>query len=154
MSTNPYRAGVNPAPTVIEPKHKIVGVGFIPTRKISISESTQLFRLLIMLECSMCFYKKPYALCLLQKLGLFQILQRPFIGGPVSETLLEVFPDGTNLVHLSSRIKAKCLLAPSLCFRFNKGLLLQVIELLARDPDLMYDFRCCLHNKRPATSEG
>jgi hypothetical protein len=63
MSTNPIRAGVNPAPTVIEPKHKIVGVEFIPTRKISISESTQLFRLLIMLECSMCFYKKPYALC-------------------------------------------------------------------------------------------
>ena len=72
MSTNPYRAGVNPAPTVTESKLKIVGVGFIPTRKISISESTQLFRLLMMLECSMCFYKKPYALCPYKSFGCFK----------------------------------------------------------------------------------
>ena len=58
MSTNLYLAGINPAPTLMNPKDKILGVEFIPTRNISIFVATQLFGLLIMLECSMCFHKR------------------------------------------------------------------------------------------------
>jgi hypothetical protein len=85
-----------------------------------------------------------------QQFWLFQILQCSFICCTISETLPKVFPDGTNLLHLPIRVKAKCFFTSPLCFRFYKGLLLQIVELLARDPDLTYDFRCCLHNKRPA----
>ena len=85
-----------------------------------------------------------------QQSWLFQFLQCSFICCMVSEALPKVFPDGTNLLHLPIWVKAKCFFTSPLCFRLYKGLLLQVVELLARDPDFTYDFRCCLHNKRPA----
>ena len=170
MSVYPYRAGANPAPTQINPKHEIVGVGLNPTRKVSIIVSSQLFCSRIMFEAFMKYLKTlcpipcpffsaspsrrvsasfPHALCHSQQFWLFQFLQCSFICCTVSEALPKVFPDGTNLLHLAIRVKSKCFLTPSLCFRLYKGFLLQVIELLARDPDLTYDFRCCLHNKRP-----
>ena len=85
-----------------------------------------------------------------QQSWLFQFLQCSFICCTVSEALPEVFPDGTNFLHFSFRVKAKCFFTSPLCFRLYKGLLLQVVELLARDSDFTYDFRCCFHNKRPA----
>jgi len=65
MSVYPYRAGANPAPTQINPKHEIVGVGFNPTRKVSIIVSSQLFCSRIMFEAFMKYLKTlcsmPYA---------------------------------------------------------------------------------------------
>jgi hypothetical protein len=92
----------------------------------------------------------PCALCSLQQFWLLQILQRSFIRCTISEALPKILPDGTNLLHLPIWVKSKCFFTSPLCFRLYKGLLLQIVELLARNPDLAYDFRCCLHNKRPA----
>ncbi len=99
---------------------------------------------------SACCLLHPCALSPSQQFWLFQFLQGSFVCCTVSEALPKVFPDGTNLLHLPIWVKAKCFFTSPLSFRLYKGLLLQVVELLARDPDLTYDFRCCFHNKRPA----
>ena len=81
----------------------------------------------------------PYALCHLvdtlcamrsalcdfplQQFRLSKLLKRPLICRAVSEALPKVFPDGTNLLHFSIRVKAKCFFTSPLCFRLHKGLL-------------------------------